>query len=124
MKEESVIVKIVKGALEKYWFAYCLVYAVCVVLLLWRHWVEKPWNDTFLLAAICSASAGIALWFAIVFEGTGRMVLLIPGAVKKLKDAGRKEERKRIKEVVEQLGSELSPEVRARLLGESSDERS
>lgn len=44
-----------------------------------------------LLAAIFGVAAGLVLTFTICSEFLGRMVLLIPAAINKLKDEGRKE---------------------------------
>ena len=90
------------------------------------------------MAAIFGASAGFALLVVIILEVTGRMVLLIPAAVKKLKDEGReegrregrREERQRIVEALRQLGAHedgsihltLTPEV-LKLLMDDSDGR-
>ena len=41
------------------------------------------------MAAIAGASLGIALFIAIMSEGIGYMVLLIPRRIKELKDQGR-----------------------------------
>ena len=43
------------------------------------------------MAAIAGASLGIALFIAIMSEGIGYMVLLIPRRIKELKDQGREE---------------------------------
>ena len=80
----------------KYWVSYYIVYIVSVVFLLWRHWEAIRWDDEsyiYLLAAIFGLSVGIALMVAILVEVTGRMVLLIPDAVRKIKQAGREEGR-------------------------------
>ena len=48
----------------------------------------------YLLAAVSGASMGIALFVAVVSEGIGYVVLLIPRRIKQLKDQGREEGRK------------------------------
>ena len=89
-----------EGSVErwgKYWVIYYIVFLVALAFLLGRHWGAVKWDDgsyVFLLAAIFGLSAGVALTFTICTELGGRMVLLIPEAVKKLKDEGRKEERR------------------------------
>lgn len=78
----------------KYWVIYYIVFLAVLALLLSRHWGAVNWGDgsyVFLLAAIFGLSAGVALTFTICTELGGRMVLLIPGAINKLKDEGRKE---------------------------------
>lgn len=78
----------------KYWVIYYIVFLAVLAALLSRHWGAVNWGDgsyVFLLAAIFGLSAGVALTFTICTELGGRMVLLIPGAINKLKDAGRKE---------------------------------
>ena len=78
----------------KYWVIYYIVFLAVLAALLSRHWGAVNWGDgsyVFLLAAIFGLSAGVALTFTICTELGGRMVLLIPGAINKLKDEGRKE---------------------------------
>ena len=57
----------------------------------WRSFTAESY--VYVLAAIAGASLGIALFIAIMSEGIGYMVLLIPRRVKELKDQGRKEGR-------------------------------
>lgn len=81
----------------KYWVIYYIVFLAVLAFLLSRHWGALNWDNEshiFLLAAIFGLSAGVALTFTICTELGGRMVLLIPEAVRKLKDAGRQEERR------------------------------
>ena len=83
-----------RGARD-YWVIYYLVYVVAVIVLLalnWRSFTLE--NYVYLLAAIAGASLGIALFIAIMSEGIGYMVLLIPRRIKELKDQGREEGRK------------------------------
>ena len=65
-----------------------------------RHWrAVTDWSDEgylFTLAAIFTVSVGTALTSAVLAEGVGYVVLLIPRRIKQLKDEGRKEERERI----------------------------
>ena len=82
-----------RGA-KDYWVIYYLVYVVSVFVLLvlnWRNFTAESY--VYLLAAIAGASLGIALFVAIMSEGIGYMVLLIPRRIKELKDQGRKEGR-------------------------------
>ena len=120
---------------EKYWVSYYLVYVVSATFFLWRHWRAFSWSDesyVYLLAAIFGMSVGIALMTAIVVEVTGRMVLLIPDAIRKIREQGRAEARKeqnaRLKEAYERFGMvvdgvtvlPLTPEVEAFLSGGDS----
>lgn len=78
----------------KYWVIYYIVFLAVLAFLLSRHWGGLNWEGesyVFLLAAIFGLSAGVALTFTICTELGGRMVLLIPAAINKLKDEGRKE---------------------------------
>ena len=81
------------NALGKYWVIYYLVYVLCVGLFIWQHWTDLLHGDNriHLMAAGFGVSAGVASVFAIVVEVIGRMVLLIPAAVKKLKEEARQE---------------------------------
>lgn len=101
-----------KTAAERYWIIYYLVYLAVSGAGLWYYWSRLLWywrqpvmeNDSvYLLAAIFGAAVGIALGVAILLEVGGRMVLLIPAAVKKLKAEGREEERQRIRAAVAEL---------------------
>ena len=77
-----------------YWIIYYLVYVVAVIVLLalnWRNFTVESY--VYLLAAIFGAALGTALFVAIVSEGIGYMVLLIPRRIKQLKDEGREEGR-------------------------------
>ena len=101
-----------KTAAERYWIIYYLVYLAVSGAGLWYYWPRLLWywrqpvmeNDSVdLLAAIFGAAVGTALGVAILLEVGGRMVLLIPAAVKKLKAEGRQEERQRIRAAVAEL---------------------
>ena len=115
----------IKTAAEKYWVIYYLIYLALSGAGLWyywprllHHWQQPPMqNDSvYLLAAIFGTAMGIALAVAILLEVSGRMVLLIPAAVRKIKAEGRKEgievgevrgrtsERQRISDALAQLG--------------------
>lgn len=75
-----------------YWVVYYLVYFVSVITLValnWRSFTVE--NYVYLLAAIAGASIGIALFVAVVSEGIGYMVLLIPRRIRQLKNQGKRE---------------------------------
>ena len=124
-----------KRLIEKYWVVYYIVYVVAVVVIVVMQWGKLQADDDaiFRLAAIFGVSAGIASFLAIVSEVFGRMVLLIPQAVRKLKEAGRKEgraegraeERARIQEILDRLDDELPSEgleeLKRKLLRTDSD---
>ncbi len=81
------------------------------------------------MVAIIALAAGFALLVAIIVEVIGRMVLLIPAEIKRLKEEGRKEERQRIVEALRQLGAKddgsiqitLTPETIKLLMGDGLD---
>lgn len=78
----------------KYWVFYYIVFLAVLVFLLARHWGALKWEGesyVLLLAAIFGVAAGSALTFTICTEFGGRMVLLIPAAVRKLKAEGKAE---------------------------------
>ncbi len=100
----------VKQVARNYWISYYLVYIGGVALGLWGYWEQLDEAGVYLLAAVCSASAGGALLIAIVLEVVGRMVLLIPAAIKKFKEEGRKEERKRLRQRLIELRRLETPE--------------
>ena len=81
--------------LNIYWVIYLAVYVVAVGFLMWWYWGELLRGDgltrVYLLAAIFGTAAGGASVFALILEGGGRLVLSIPAAVKKIRDAGREE---------------------------------
>ena len=115
----------IKTAAEKYWVIYYLIYLALSGAGLWYYWPRllHYWrqplmqdDSVYLLAAIFGTAMGIALAAAILLEVSGRMVLLIPAAVRKIKAQGRKEgielgevrgrtsERQRISNALSQLG--------------------
>ncbi len=112
-----------KGLIEKYWVVYYIVYVVGVLVILTMQWEKLQVDDdpVLRLAAIFGLLAGIASFLAIVSEVFGRMVLLIPQAVRKLKESGKKEERARIEKAISDLDDSLPAEVieklRERILG-------
>lgn len=116
----------IKRVARNYWVAYYLVYVAGVAVGLWRYWPRLLRDDGILwLAAIFAVSAGIALLAAIFLEVLGRMVLLIPAAIKKIKE----QERKRAVEALAKAGvrsaasgDALTPEeIRNILQGEDID---
>ncbi len=122
--------KWIKRAVKDYWIIYYLVYVSCVGFYLWRYWQSLQEDDyIYLLAAIFGASVGIALLVAIISEVIGRMVLLIPKAVKDLIDRGRREERARWREARKRFGVDVdgvqtlsfTPEVEEFLSSESKE---
>ena len=113
---------------ERYWIAYYLVYVITAGVGLWRYrpWQQSGNDELYALVAVFALAAGVALLAAILMEVIGRMVLLIPSEIKRLKEIGRKEgrdegrkegrqegrqeERQRILNEVAQLGDQASPE--------------
>ena len=81
--------------LDTYWILYFAGYVVAIVVLGWLYWDELRTGENwvYLLAAIFGVAAGAASAVAIVVEVGGRMVLLIPAAVKKIMEQGREEGR-------------------------------
>ena len=88
---------VIQRLAPNYWLGYYAVYLSVLIFLLARHRDEvMDWSGTgyiFTLAAIFTVSVGTALTSAIIAEGVGYVVLLIPKRVKKLKDEGRREGR-------------------------------
>ena len=131
---------ILKRLIEKYWVVYYIVYVVGVVVIVAMQWgkLQADVDPIFRLAAIFGVSAGIASFIAIVSEVFGRMVLLIPAAVKRLKKAGkdeglaegevkgRNQERARIQEILDGLDNGLPPEaieeLKCKLFGQDPEE--
>jgi len=125
----------VKRVFRNYWLVYYVVYVGGVALGLGRYWRQLTAHDGILwLAAIFGVSAGSALLVAISLEVMGRMVLLIPAAIRKIKEEGRREgrreERRRIAEALRQAGERgdgsihitLTPEILKLLAGEIDDD--
>ena len=81
--------------LDVYWVIYFVGYLVAIAVMLWLHWdgLINGHNPASRLADIFTISAGSASAFAIIVEGGGRIVLLIPRTVRKLKNEGRAEGR-------------------------------
>ena len=104
---------IIKRLIEKYWVVYYIVYVVGVVVIVAMQWgkLQADVDPIFRLAAIFGVSAGIASFIAIVSEVFGRMVLLIPDAVRKLRKSGRQEERALVRGVLARLDDGVPPEI-------------
>jgi len=82
-----------KRFLDVYWVIYFIGYLVAVAVMLWLHWDDLLYKDNplLLLATIYGVAAGSASAFAIIVEGGGYIVLLIPKRVKELINEGRKQ---------------------------------
>ena len=80
-----------------YWFIYCGIYLICFAgfsLFQWLYlgaWQPDIWMAT--LAAVSSASLGLALLAIILLEGVTYMVLFAPRRIKELIEKGRREGR-------------------------------
>ncbi len=98
----------VRKVAGSYWVAYYLVYLAGVGVGLWKYppFQEHGNEVIYLLAAIFGAAAGLALLVAILLEVTGRMVLLIPAAIKKYREEGRKVGREEGREEGREQGRE------------------
>ena len=91
--------------LKNYWVLYYLVFIGFSGFYLWLRWKELPGGNIMdragaligqygELADVFGAAVGVALFSAILTEVTGRMVLLIPATIKKLKEEGLKKGRR------------------------------
>ena len=87
---------------ERYWVVYYLVYVGGVAFGASRYHPlrEQGKDELFALVAIFALAAGLSLLVAIIMEVLGRMVLLIPAAIKKIKE----QERKRVAEALANAG--------------------
>lgn len=65
-------------------------------------------NLIYVLSAIFGTSVGVSISIIMIIEGVGRMILLIPATIKKLKDQGREDEYIRILTWLEQQGYDPS----------------
>jgi hypothetical protein len=130
-----------KSIAERYWVVYYLVYVAGVGIGLSRYHPlqEQGKDELFALVGIFALAAGLALLVAIILEVLGRMVLLIPSEIKRLREQGRKEgrqeglqegrreERQRIVDALRQIGERedgsihitLTPEVMKLLMGDA-----
>ena len=97
--------ELLKRLAPNYWAGYYAVYVLMTAVLaaVFRAQVST-WPETealFVAAAIFAVSAGVALLSAIITEGVGHVVLLIPRRIKKIKDEGRAEGRAQERELVD-----------------------
>ena len=81
--------------LDTYWVLYFAGYVVAILVMGWLHWgdLREGANRIYLLAAIFGVAAGAASAVAIIVEVGGRLMLLIPAAVKKILEQGREQGR-------------------------------
>ena len=89
--------EVLKRLAPNYWAGYYAVYVAMTAFLsaVYRDSL-RTWPETealFIAAAIFAVSAGVALLSAIITEGVGYVVLLIPRRIKQLKEEGRAEGR-------------------------------
>ena len=95
---------VIRRLAPNYWLGYYGVYLLTLSFLCARHRrAILDWSGDgyiFTLAAIFTVSVGTALTAAILAEGVGYVVLLIPKRIKKLKDEGRAEERERMSKAI------------------------
>ena len=116
--------------LDVYWIIYFLGYLIAVAVMLWLQWDSLLHGDdqVLRLAAIYGVAAGSASAFAILIEGGGRIMLLIPARIRELKRQGRMEQRARLREAYRQFGVKVdgvrvlpdTPEVREFLDSDSA----
>jgi hypothetical protein len=85
----------VQRFLDTYWILYFAGYVVAIFVLGWLYSDDlgDGANRIFLLAAIFGVAAGAASAVAIIVEVGGRLVLLIPAAVRKILEQGREQGR-------------------------------
>ena len=87
--------EVLKRLAPKYWLGYYCVYVAVTVFCAFIFWDElSKWpkiESLFAAAAIFAVSTGAGLLSAIIMEGGGYLILLIPNRIKELKDAGRAE---------------------------------
>ena len=69
---------------KRYWIAYYLAYLISLIILAI---LSKP-RDIPEWAAVVTVSAGIDTGFAIAVEVIGRMVLLIPSTIRRIRQEG------------------------------------
>lgn len=96
---------------------------VGIAILTGVHWYSPRWNENWLalLADILSAAMGISIALTIAVEVVGRMVLLIPEAIKNIRDKEKRAQKVRRQEAYERFGVEIdgklvlpiSPELEA-----------
>ena len=96
--------EVLKRLAPNYWAGYYAVYVAMTAFLsaVYRDSL-RTWPETEALviaAAIFAVSAGVALLSAIITEGVGYVVLLIPRRIKQLKEEGRQEERELVDSIL------------------------
>ena len=119
-----------KRFLDVYWVIYFAGYLIAVAVLLWLDWTALLRGDdqVLRLAAIYGVAAGSASAFAILVEGGGRIMLLIPREVRRLVRKGEKQKEARYREAYRRFGIEVNgvralpdtPEVQAFIEGDSA----
>ena len=117
--------------LDTYWIIYFLGYLIAVAVMLWLQWgsLLREGNWMQQLTLIYGTAAGSASAFAILVEGGGHIVLLIPRRIRQLKRQGRREQQERNREAYRQFGVEVdgvvmlpdTPEVREFLDSDSEE---
>ena len=83
------------------------------------------------MAAVFGVAGGASLTLAFVIELGGRMVLLIPDAIRNIREKERRAQRRRRREAYERFGFEIdgvlvlpqTPEVEAFLNGEEPEDK-
>ena len=119
-----------KRFLDVYWIIYFAGYLIAVAVLLWLNWnaLLRGDDQVLRLAAIYGVAAGSASAFAILIEGGGRIMLLIPREVRRLVRKGEKQKEARYREAYRRFGIEVdgvralpdTPEVREFLDNDSA----
>lgn len=73
-------------------------------------WHSPRWNEDWLalLADIFGVAFGISVAFTIIAEMVGRMVLLIPDAIKNIREKEKRAQRNRRKEAYKRFGVEVN----------------
>ena len=109
---------IIRNVAGHYWVGYYLVYvavAAAGAVTYRRSLLQGADTEPiYTLAAILGSAAGLAALTAILLEVLGRMVLLIPNAVTKILEKGRREgreaEQERIRRLMQDHGVSITPE--------------
>ena len=119
---------IIRNVAGHYWVGYYLVYVAVAAAgaVTYRDSLLKgaDTEPVYTLAAILGSAAGLAALTAILLEVLGRMVLLIPDAVNKILEKGRREgreqgreaERERIRQLMQDYGAPRTLEEAETLL--------
>lgn len=98
---------------EKYWVVYYLSFLLGVAALVGIHWDSPKWSEDWLtlMAAIFGVAGGASITLTIVAEVGGRMVLLIPDAIRKIRETERKKQRKAQQKLRQQAFRRFGVEV-------------